>query len=304
MKKFLIYLQSIKNFSAHTMRAYTIDLTDFRTLTRVVEAEEITKGVIREYLAYLNQKQLTKRSIARKISTLRSFFRFLLKEKVIVSIPLEEIMTPKFEKSIPSPLSYQEVELFFQQPCLEQFLEFRDRVIMELFYSSALRLSELVQINRSDLDITSLVLRVRGKGKKERLIPITQQAAIWVANYLNHPERNINGKYHRAERDHQAVFLNRWGDRLTPRSIDRSFTSYLRRSALIAKATPHTIRHSIATHWLEKGMDLKTIQTLLGHHSLESTTIYTKVSAKLKKEVYEKAHPLAKQRACNYLKSN
>jgi len=156
---------------------------------------------------------------------------------------------------------------------------------MELFYSSGLRVSELVGLNRTDFDPSNGMLHIRGKGKKERRIPITKNAAKWIGDYLNHPGR--------IQKDEAAIFLNKWGTRLTVRSVDRNFESYLLQSGLAATITPHTIRHTIATHWLEKGMDLKTIQLLLGHSSLATTTIYTQVSTKLKKEVYNKAHPSA-----------
>jgi integrase/recombinase XerC len=133
---------------------------------------------------------------------------------------------------------------------------------------------------------------VRGKGKKERVIPMTQTAARWLREYLDHPERHCECEGHQAQDDDQAIFLNRWGKRLSARSVDRLFEGYVKSSGLVGKITPHTIRHTIATHWLEKGMDLKTIQTLLGHSSLATTTIYTQVSSRLKREVYEKTHPL------------
>ena len=131
-----------------------------------------------------------------------------------------------------------------------------------------------------------------GKGKKERIVPMTQTAAKWLKEYLCHPERVQNIGDHKAEVDEKAIFLNKWGKRLTARSVDRNFEAYLKASGLVAKITPHTIRHTIATHWLEKGMDLKTIQVLLGHRSLATTTIYTQVSTRLKREVYQKSHPL------------
>ncbi|KAG8173624.1 hypothetical protein JTE90_020978 [Oedothorax gibbosus] len=167
---------------------------------------------------------------------------------------------------------------------------------MELFYSSGLRLSELIGLNRQDVNIQGLLIKVRGKGKKERVVPITQTAAHWLDNYINHSLRDQDSSSHRREEDPQAVFLNKWGKRLSSRSIDRHFTQYLKASGLAATITPHTIRHTIATHWLEKGMDLKTIQMLLGHNSLATTTIYTQVSSRLKREVYDKAHPLAQEK--------
>ena len=172
------------------------------------------------------------------------------------------------------------------QPDTSNYLGFRDRVIMELFYSSGLRLSEVAGLNRRDFDEKSLVLNIFGKGKKQRQAPITETAVNWVVQYLNHPERD--------EKDPEAIFLNRFGKRITSRSIDRNFERYLRSSGLSVRITRHTIRHTIATHWLENGMDLKTIQMLLGHTSLTTTTIYTHVSSKLKRQVYDKTHPRAK----------
>ena len=164
---------------------------------------------------------------------------------------------------------------------------------MELFYSSGLRVSELVDLNRPDFDPQSLLLKVRGKGKKERIVPITQNASTWLSSYLNHPERHKEIDGHLPEVDPNAIFLNKLGTRLTTRSVDRNFDKYLTISGLAGKVTPHTIRHTIATHWLENGMDLKTIQTLLGHRSLATTTIYTHVNTKLKQKVYQESHPRA-----------
>ena len=293
-EKFLTYLQAIKNASVHTIRNYGMDLADFQGFTQEVNLTLIDKRMIRGYLAHLNQKKATKRTILRRLSALRSFFKYLLKEGAISHNPLEEIDAPKLEKTIPAPLTREEIDRLFEQPDSKNYLGFRDRCIMELFYSSGLRISELAGLDRKDFDKENLTLRVKGKGKKERLIPITKNAAEWINNYLNHPERTLDSDLHQAEKNQTAIFLNKWGERISVRSIDRNFKLYLRQSGLAAKATPHTIRHTIATHWLENGMDLKTIQILLGHSSLATTTIYTKVSTKLKKVVYDKTHPLVK----------
>jgi len=295
-EKFLTYLQAIKNASVHTLRNYGMDLADFQAFTQIDNVELVDKRMIRGYLTHLNQKQVTKRTILRRLSALRSFFKYLLKEGAISHNPLEEIDAPKLEKTIPAPLTREEIDRLFQQPDTQMFLGFRDRTMMELFYSSGLRISELVGLNRTDFDTTNLTLRVKGKGKKERVIPITKNAAAWMNSYLHHPERTLDSDQHQAEKNHDAIFLNKWGERITVRSVDRNFQTFLKQSGLASKATPHTIRHTIATHWLENGMDLKTIQILLGHSSLATTTIYTKVSTKLKKVVYDKAHPLVKGR--------
>jgi integrase/recombinase XerC len=295
-KRFLGYLQIAKNVSKHTIRAYGLDLEAFQEFIKEIPIERIDKRVIRDFLAHLNLKQAKKRTILRHLSTLRSFFKYLMKEGKLSHNPLEEIQSPKLEKTIPSPLSLAQVQSLFDQPDTHTYLGLRDRCIMELFYSSGLRISELAGLSRADFDSVNLTLRIQGKGKKERVIPITQNASTWITGYLNHLERMRDGDHHRAEVDHEAIFLNKWGKRLSVRSIDRNFRHYLLSSGLSAKITPHTIRHTIATHWLEKGMDLKTIQTLLGHSCLATTTIYTQVSMHLKKDVYEKTHPLSEKK--------
>ncbi len=303
-EKFLNYLRAIKNASVHTIRNYGLDLEGFYLFSKVEGVHTVDKKMIREYLFYLNQNGVAKRTILRKLSTLRSFFKYLLKEKALLQSPLDEIDAPKLEKTIPAPLSREEIDRLFQQPDIQTYLGFRDRCMMELFYSSGLRISELVGMNRFDFDKGEHTLRIRGKGKKERVIPVTENAATWVESYLNHPERFLDSQLHQAEKNHEAIFLNKWGERLSVRSVDRHFKTYLKLSGLAAKATPHTIRHTIATHWLENGMDLKTIQILLGHTTLATTTIYTQVSTKLKKEVYDKTHPLVKQERDGYFKTS
>jgi integrase/recombinase XerC len=233
----------------------------------------------------LHEEGKSKKTTARKLSSLRSFFNFALSKKWIEVSPVEDLENPKFEKKIPASISYEQVEALFSQPDTSEILGFRDRTIMELLYSSGLRVSELAQLNKEDLNLPQLLIKLKGKGKKERIVPITKSSATWIQDYLNHPEREAM--------DPEALFLNKHGGRLTTRSIDRHFARYLKASGLAASVTPHTIRHTIATHWLEHGMDLKTIQMLLGHTSLSTTTIYTQVSPKLKKSVYDEAHPRA-----------
>jgi integrase/recombinase XerC len=231
--------------------------------------------------------------VLRRLSALRSFYRYAIREKIVSENPLEEIDSPNKEKKLPVSITYEQVQHLFNQPDLSSYLGVRDRVIMEVFYSSGLRLSELSQMNRCDFDSKNLILNVFGKGKKQRQTPITETAADWINKYLESPARHFDNNEHRAEKDKEAIFLNKWGTRITPRSIDRNFAAYLKSSGLSERVTPHTIRHTIATHWLENGMDLKTIQLLLGHTSLATTTIYTHVSPKLKREVYDKTHPRA-----------
>lgn len=314
--QFLHYLEVVRNVSEHTVRNYCLDLSSFKhylethvlkvspgpkfsllrktpLLTKEkVDLKNLSKHVIRKYLAELSSRGLARSTVLRHISALRSFFLYLKRHHMIPLNPMEEIESPKFVKAIPYILSKEEIERLFKSPDLSLFLGVRDRCMMELFYSSALRVSELASLNRSDLRLESRSLKVRGKGKKERVLPLTHNVVTWIDKYLTHPKRFEEGASFK-ERDSEAVFLNRWGKRLSTRSIDRMFKLYRLKSGLAAHITPHTIRHTIATHWLENGMDLKTIQVLLGHSSLSATTIYTQVSLKLKNEVYKKCHPRA-----------
>lgn len=295
LEKFLFYLKA-KNASEHTIRNYSIDLNLLKTYLAEelphFELEKIDRNVLRGFLSRLTKTD-AKRTTARRLATLRSFFAFACRQGILEKNPAEDMENPKLEKRIPISLSYDQIKRLFDQPDTSSYLGFRDRTILELFYSSGLRVSELVGLNREDIDFAELLIKIRGKGKKERVIPITQNAANWLANYLNHPERHVDCDGHKGEEDAKALFLNRHGTRLTARSVDRKFEIYLIASDLPGKTTPHTIRHTIATHWLENGMDLKTIQLLLGHSSLATTTIYTQVSPKLKKQVYDKTHPRA-----------
>ncbi len=319
--EFLRYLRDVKQASEHTIRNYTIDLNaikffledayglppekkapkiNYRLLQDPTLLDEkgfalskVTKSDIRHFLSSLHVAKVNKRSIVRKISSLRTFFKYAFREKMISSNPIEDIESPKLEKQIPLSLDYEQVQRLFDQPDTGSYLGFRDRCIMELFYSSGLRVSELVSLDRDSFDYKQLLMKLKGKGKKERIVPITQNAGDWIHSYLIHPERHRDMDDHLAEVDSHAIFLNKFGTRLTARSVDRKFDKYLKQSGLAGKVTPHTIRHTIATHWLESGMDLKTIQMLLGHSSLTTTTIYTHVSSKLKKEVYDQAHPRA-----------
>jgi len=316
--EFLHHLAVVKNASPHTIRNYSIDLNTFIEFLQInlehenkvqkisytssyqahendhlISLSHIDKKSVRGFLASLKNNDVAERTIVRRLSSLRSLIRFAMQRKLILEDPAGEIETPKIEKKLPTSLTYEQVRRLLERPDTNSLLGFRDRAIMELFYSSGLRVSELVALNRSDFDRSKLLIKLQGKGKKERVVPITKNAADWIHRYLIHSERYQDTEGHLKEVDKEAIFLNRLGTRLTPRSVDRNFDRYMTESGLAGKVTPHTIRHTIATHWLENGMDLKTIQVLLGHTSLTTTTIYTQVSPRLKKETYDMAHPRA-----------
>lgn len=322
--QFLEHLEVVKHASEHTIRNYAIDLNSlknylesdvlkilkpellpdkirynqpyeerFKGKDNTIPLSLIDRKTIRNFLAYLTAENCNKSTIVRRLSSLRTFFAFAQLQKLIAIDPTADLETPKVDKKIPHALSYEQVQTLFDQPDTTNYLGFRDRAIMELFYSSGLRISELVTLNRQDIDFKSLLIKLKGKGKKERIVPITKNAAEWIKAYLEHIERHQEIDGHQAQQDPDAIFLNKLGTRLTTRSIDRHFDRYLTASGLTGKVTPHTLRHTIATHWLENGMDPKTIQVILGHSSLSTTTIYTQVSPKLKKKVHAKAHPRA-----------
>lgn len=317
---FLDSLRTLKQYSEHTIRNYTIDLNSLKqflekdlspetlpekiSYTRSYEERDsrydhllplraIEKRQLRQFISSLVDQEAKKRTIVRRLSLIRTFFTFCVRQGYLDKSPAEELESPKLEKRLPLSLSYDHVQRLFDQPNTTHYLGFRDRCILELFYSSGLRVSELVALNRADFYPEERLLRLKGKRKKERLVPITPSASEWISSYLAHPERHLDKEGHLAQVDKEAIFLNRIGTRLTARSVDRKFDKYLTQSGLVGHITPHTIRHTIATHWLENGMDLKTIQLLLGHTSLATTTIYTHVSPKLKKEVYDQTHPRA-----------
>ncbi len=283
VERFLRHLQVVKNASEHTVRNYGNDLKSFLLFLHKKESpSSVDKLLLREFLSDLSEQRLARRSIVRRLSAIRSFYSFLHREKLIDSNPMSEIESPKLERKIPVSLTYEQVQNLFSQPDISEHMGLRDRAILELFYSSGLRVSELVALDKKDFDFVRFEMRLKGKGRKERVVPITKNASDWVAKYLAHPE-------HKAKSD--ALFLNRFHGRLTTRSVDRLFVKYLKASGLAAHITPHIIRHTIATHWLENGMDLKTIQLILGHNSLATTTIYTQVSTTLKQKTYHESHP-------------
>ncbi len=285
LSQFFSYLKGGKGVSPHTLRAYEIDIRSFLTFSGNVGIHDIDKKLLRQFLASMSQEGLHKKTMARRLSALRSFFKYLLLEGHVPSNPIDLITTPKLEKKLPNVLHPDQLSLFISGPDTTTHAGLRDRAIIELLYSSGMRVGELAALNLEEIDLERRWAKVRGKGKKERVVPVTPFAADWVKEYLQDPRRKV--------KDTRALFLNRFGTRMSTRSIDRLFEAYLKKAGIASKVTPHTLRHSIATHLLERGMDLKSIQELLGHAALGTTTIYTQVSARLKKESYEKHHPLA-----------
>jgi integrase/recombinase XerC len=292
--EFLIYLRVAKNFSLNTQESYGLDLRQFLFFFDKKSIESLTSIdhlLIRRYMAQLKDEHYARSSIARKISCLRSFFKFLCREGYIQNNPIVGVSTPKREKRLPEFLYPEELENLLKLPD-QSILGLRDQAILEIFYSSGLRLQEVVGLTLADLDLSRGYLRVYGKGAKERLVPIGGCAARALQKYLCEVRPKLLIKCSIAKPT-AHIFLNYRGTRLSGRSIQRMMDKYLQQLALNRKISPHTLRHTFATHLLENGADLRVVQELLGHVDISSTQIYTHLTKERIRTVYLKSHPRA-----------
>jgi integrase/recombinase XerC len=243
---------------------------------------------VRSYLAFLNEKQYSKATIARKLATLRSFYKFLVKRNQLSSNPVTGIRTPKQDKKLPMFLEYDEVKKLLETPPMDNWLGARDRAILETLYSTGMRVSELVGLNMDDIDFLGEIVHIRGKGKKERIAPISSSALQIIQHYIEYRNKRAQSN---SNFDSKVMFVNKHGRRLSTRSVRRKMDKYLKIAGLNPSISPHTLRHSFATHMLNNGADLRTVQELLGHQSLSTTQIYTHLTTRKLKEVYDNAHP-------------
>jgi integrase/recombinase XerC len=316
IEKFLGYLRSVRNASAHTLRNYASDLEQFHTYlsppdSSPAQVAEIDHRVIREYLGYLHDQELQKSSMARKLAAVRSFLKFCAREGMVRENAARLVATPKLPKRVPSVLSAEEMNEFLDGLAKVQetsargrsarrprkprgsaaLLLQRDRAILELLYASGLRVSELTGLNLNDMDRKNRMLRVIGKGNKERVIPYGSKAEEALERYWPIRERLLAQSRSRSEGP--AVFLSHSGRRMGPRSVARVVKKYVRLMNVNWDLHPHSLRHAFATHLLADGADLRAIQELLGHASLSTTQRYTHASIRQLMEVYDKAHPHA-----------
>ena len=280
--KYLTYLEIEKNYSPHTLLNYKIDLVEFFQFLGPKELEKVDYLFLRRYLASLKERKLKPRSMARKISSLRSFYKFLNREGYLKDNPAALLMTPKLDKPLPKFLSVDEMKVFIESPQTDTEAGLRDRAILETLYSTGIRVSELVGLNVDTMDLIGSIAKVAGKGKKERLVPVGNKATQAIRNYLNKRRGQA-----------QALFLNKNGKRLTVRGVYNITDKYIKQVSATKNISPHVLRHSFATHMLDRGADLRSVQELLGHVSLSTTQIYTHVSTERLKKVYDKAHPRA-----------
>ena len=292
---FIQHIQREKNFSENTVTSYRNDLSDFGEFLRERKLEEnplqeVDRPLLRDFLVFLKRKRLKEITIAHKVFVLRSFFKYLLRKKKISSNPAYFLSSPKRKKRLPAFLTISQMEGLLKLPPKESFWGLRDLAILELFYSTGMRLFELANLDLSSLDFTGEEVRVLGKGKKERIIPVGKKPLKIFKSYL---ELRRNKFKNSSQTNGEAIFLNRSGKRLSARSIGRIVKKYATQVSEDRKTSPHTLRHTFATHLLDKGADLLAVKELLGHESLSTTQIYTHVTTDRLKKVYKKAHPRA-----------
>ena len=293
--KYIQYLEAERNASYYTVRNYKADLLDFfyflRKKKKVDSLEKVDRKVLRDYLSHLVEQGIVKASIARKLSAIRSFYRYLVREKIISANPIEMVSSPKLDKRLPSFLTLDEVEKLLNTPDLSTPQGQRDRALLELLYASGLRVSELVSLELGQINPDTNEIRVWGKGSKERVVLMGKPAAEALRNYLIHGRPKLLG-----EKRSNALFLNRYGQRIPERRVQKMLENYAKKAGIGKKVHPHMLRHTFATHLLDGGADLRVVQELLGHARLSSTQIYTHVTKGQARKVYLSAHPLAKEK--------
>ncbi|MEW6698571.1 MAG: tyrosine recombinase XerC [Bacillota bacterium] len=292
---FIDFLKLQKNFSDHTVEAYQKDLFDgldyFATVLAVpveqIQPSAINGRLLRGFLASLQQRKLSRATVARKLASWRSFFRFIYNHGVVKANPMLRMANPKQEKRLPIFLYQEEAGQLVEAPETTTSLGLRDRALLELLYATGIRVSELVTLDRHDIELNRGYLRVMGKGSKERLVPIHDRAVAALEHYMRHVRPGI------AQQDCSSLFVNYKGTRLSDRGVRKIIDKYCRQVGLNNNISPHAIRHSFATHLLDNGADLRSVQELLGHVSLSTTQIYTHVTKQKLKKVYKLHHPRA-----------
>ncbi len=286
---YLKHLKSERNFSPYTILNYGIDLADLSDFLEDKSVVNVKRDDGRKFLYYLEKKNFKKRSLARKISACRSFYNWLVREKVIETNPFAALSTPRLERKLPNFLYTNETQKLFKSLKGDLPFDLRDRALIELLYASGIRVSEAVKLNLSDIDLDANEVRVMGKGSKERITLIGSKAVEALRDYIK------KGRPKLLQADTRAIFLGRLGTRLTQRSVERLVKKWIKISGIDKKVTPHTLRHSFATHLLDSGADLRSVQELLGHSSLSTTQMYTHITKERMKSVYNASHPRAKR---------
>ena len=303
LNKYVDYLEAERGLSPYTVRNYTMDLIgnyargsekgffQFLRVKQINSLDEVDKQVLRDYMAWLMEQGVVKHSIARKLSAIRSFYRYLLREEKVSANPLEKVSSPKLDRRLPSFLTAEETVRLLETPDLSSPQGLRNRALLELLYASGMRVSELESLNIEQLNMETNEIRVWGKGSKERMVLIGEPAAHALNNYLVKGRPALLGK-----KKTNAVFLNQYGGRLPARRIQKILDRCAQKAGIEKRVHPHVLRHTFATHLLDGGADLRVVQELLGHAQLATTQVYTHVSQSQARKIYQSAHPMARKR--------
>jgi integrase/recombinase XerC len=289
--KYIAYLEAEKNASAYTVRNYTNDLLEFFNYVadkKIKTLRNVTRQTLRSYMSHLMEQGYAKTSIARKLSAIRSFYRYLMREELISASPAATTVSPRLDRRLPSFLTIDEAKRLVESPDLSKPYGQRDRALLEMLYASGLRVSELVNMNVEQVNLATNEIRVWGKGSKERVVLIGAPAASALENYIGKGRKELLGG-----KKNNALFINRYGERLLARRVQKILEKYARK--IDKKVHPHILRHTFATHLLDGGADLKVVQELLGHADLSSTQIYTHVTQSRARKIYLAAHPMARK---------
>ena len=292
INSYLEYLRYQKNYSDHTILGYQDDLEIFKNFLsskNINDFNEVTYDLIREYLKYLHNLKYTSKSIVRFISSIRGLFKYLMSKKIIKDNPMTLVSNPKVERKLPKYLEYNELEKLVNTPDIKTDMGIKDALILEMLYSTGIRVSELVNIKINDIDKKNKEIRILGKGSKERIVLFGNVLLDKLNLYLNtyYPKYNINNSNY--------LFLNKHGNKLNDRMVRMIVDDNMIKAGINKKISPHTLRHTYATHMLNSGADIKTVGDLLGHESISTTTIYTHLSNEQLKRVYLNAHPRARK---------
>ena len=287
LSKFLEYLEYQKEYSSNTLKAYETDILQFLNFLKkgkIRSFKEVEYRVFLDFISSLkSDERYTEKSIARKVASIKAFFKFLHSRRLIKNNPALLLYTPKVPEKLPDFLSEEEVVKIIESPKGSSWQTLRDRAILELLYSTGIRVGELVSLTLKDINFVDETIKVKGKGKKERIVPVGTPAMKALIEYIEQkPYSKVD-----------AVFLNKYGKTLTERSVERLVDKYSKKAGIGKKVTPHTFRHSFATHMLNRGADLRTVQELLGHERITTTQIYTHLTLEKLREFYNKAHPRA-----------
>lgn len=293
--RFLRYLTVERNASPLTIKSYREDLTTLseyleQSIGRAPNPSEITSTELRGYVTAMHEAGYAKSSVSRRLASMRSFFRFAQREGLTANNPAKPLRNPRPDRKLPHFLTNDEITRLLDAPPANRPMGLRDRAILETMYSAGLRVSEAVGLNDEDIDWEGGVVRIRGKGKRERLAPVGSYATRALRRWLEVRSKPVSSA------GGTPTFTNRFGKRLTTRSVARLLEKHIQTAGLDTRTSPHTLRHSFATHLLDRGADIRSVQELLGHKSLVTTQIYTHVSTSGLREVYERAHPRAKKR--------